>query len=356
MIIFIYGTTAEAIKIAPVARRLEKRGIPYESWLTHQHTDSLRKVLPELGLAAPTRIIADGRRGKPLKSSRDVLFWMWDVAAWMLRNIRATRKALPPRSIVVVHGDTITTVLGAFIARLLKVPSAHIEAGLRSGNWRHPFPEELDRRIVGKLARIHYTPSEDATKNLSKSANVVFTHGNTAIDAVLDQGPSAASDEAPFGVVLLHRFEFISNPQLVTSTFATLVADSPVPLRLITDAYSEHGLLATLGTYDATRLVAQPKLSHDEFITLLKNAAFIVTDSGGIQAEAALLGVPTLVHRKTTEQSEGFGANIVLSEWDNERLSAFLRDHSSYRRPLGRPPVSPSDVIVDDLVARGYGA
>ena len=89
---------------------------------------------------------------------------------------------------------------------------------------------------------------------------------------------------------------------------------------------------------------------------LLKSARFIVTDSGGIQAEAALLGVPTLVHRKTTEQSEGLGENILLSEWDSARLSEFLRNFETYRRPVRRPTESPSDIIVDDLVARGYGS
>jgi UDP-N-acetylglucosamine 2-epimerase (non-hydrolysing) len=354
VIIFIFGTTAEAIKLAPIARRLEERGIPYESWLTLQHTDSLRKILRELGFQQPTRIIADGNKGQPIKSKLDVLAWLSTVARWIAKNTRPLRKSLPPGSIIVVHGDTLTTVIGAYVAKRLRIPSAHVEAGLRSGNWRHPFPEELDRRMVGRLATIHYTPSEEATEHLVNRKNVVHTHGNTVIDAVLDQGDAASPDAVPFGVVLLHRFEFISNPQLVDETFATLAAESPYPLRLIVDAYSAQGLQETIAKHGGDKLQAQPKLRHQQFVGLLRSAQFIITDSGGIQAEAALLGIPTLVHRMTTEQREGLGRNIVLSEWKRERLSEFLRDFANYRQEISRPVKSPSDTIVEDLVARGY--
>lgn len=355
MIIFIYGTTAEAIKIAPVARRLEARGIPYESWLTLQHTEALRTILPELGLNEPTRLIANGRKGQPLTSSLDVLAWLGSVAGWMLKNLRSIRRSLPSNSIVVVHGDTLTTVIGTVIAKRLGVPSAHIEAGLRSGNWRHPFPEELDRRIAGRLATIHYTPSEEATENLAAKKNVVFTNGNTVIDAVLDRGEDATAGEEPFGLVLLHRFEFVSNQQLVEETMRTLVEESPVPLRLVVDAYSEHGMTGVLAKYVGDKLRPQAKLRHQKFVGLLKTAKFIITDSGGIQAEAALLGIPTLVHRKTTEQREGVGENILLSNWSQATLAEFLHEHESYRYPVRRPAQSPSDIIVDDLVSRGYG-
>jgi len=356
MIVFIYGTTAEAIKIAPVARRLLARGIPFEQWLTMQHTDSLREILPTLGLPNADRIIANGRNGQPLKGIRDVPVWLAEVSRWMRNNVRTLRRELPKNTVIVVHGDTMTTVIGAWIARRLGVASAHIEAGLRSGNWRHPFPEELDRRIVGKLATIHYPPSQEAASHLAKKVNVVPTEGNTVIDAVLDQGDDATRTGEPFGVVLLHRFEFISNPQLVDDTVKTLVENSPIQLRLMLDAYSEGALAESLRTHDRGKFEPQPKLRHQQFIGLLRSAEFIVTDSGGIQAEAALLGVPTLIHRKATEQAEGVGRNIVLSEWRQERLAAFLRDYASYRSSQQLPTTSPSDVIVDDLVARGFAA
>jgi len=353
MIIFIYGTTAEAIKIAPVVRRLAAYGIPYEHWVTQQHTESLRKAIPELGFTPPDAVIANGYKGKPLKSPVHMISWIFDVMRWSLKNVRRIRKSLPEGSVVVVHGDTMTTVLGTFIGRRLKVPVAHIEAGLRSGNWRHPFPEELDRRIVGRFADIHYVPTEEAAQNLAKRTNVVLTHGNTAKDAVRDAaGDSAATVEA-YGLVLLHRFEFISNSALVTETLKTLDANSKLPLRLIVDAYSRDAIESTIDELGLTKFSVMPKLEHAQFVAVLRAASFVVTDSGGIQQEAAVFGIPTLVHRKVTESREGIGTSALLSGWDQRTVAGFLASAEEYRVVDLDPGASPSDIIVADLIERG---
>lgn len=355
MIVFIYGTTAEAIKIAPVARRLQAQGVPYQHWITQQHTEALRKAVPELGLTPPDRVIANGWRGKPLKSPLQMVGWAFDVVAWAARNLRSIRRELPPGSVVVVHGDTMTTVLGTFIGRRLRVPVAHIEAGLRSGNWRHPFPEELDRRIVGRFADIHYVPSQEAADNLAGRRNVVLTHGNTAKDAVRDA--AAAIHELPaddaFGLVLLHRYEFISNPSLVRETLKTLDSGTPIPLRLIVDQYSRAAIEQSIRELELRNFSIMTKLEHGQFVSVMKSARFIVTDSGGIQQEAAALGVPTLIHRVVTEGREGFGASAVLSGWDQRVVRDFLKSYDDYRRVDVVAGESPSDIIVADLRARG---
>lgn len=356
MIIFVYGTTAEAIKIAPVARRLEAQGVPYQQWITQQHTEALRKAIPELGLTPPDRVIANGWRGKPLKSPLQMVGWAFDVVAWSARNLRSIRRGLPDGSVVIVHGDTMTTVLGTFIGRRLRVPVAHVEAGLRSGNWRHPFPEELDRRIVGRFADIHYVPSQEAADNLAGKPNVVLTHGNTAKDAVKDAAASVAdtTDDAQFGLVLLHRYEFISNAALVRETLQTLDESTPIALRLIVDQYSRAAIEQTINELGLTNFTITTKLEHGQFVAMMKSARFIVTDSGGIQQEAAALGVPTLIHRVVTEGREGFGGSAVLSGWDQNVVREFLESYEGYRRTDVDEGASPSDIIVADLVARGF--
>ena len=229
----------------------------------------------------------------------------------------------------------------------------------RSGDWRHPFPEELDRRIVGRIADIHYAPSPEAAANLRARRNVVLTHGNTAKDAVRDVvGPATAAShdaaEEPYGLVLLHRYEFISNPGLVRETLRNLDRNSPLPLRIIVDSYSSAAIALVIEELGFERFTLMTKLEHSEFVAAMSGAEFIVTDSGGIQEEAAALGVPTLIHRKATERYDGLGTTAVLSGWDQPTLTRFLSAYQDYRRGEPGKDESPSDIIVADLVARGF--
>lgn len=355
MIIFCYGTTAEAIKVAPVMRRLSERGIPFEQWLTLQQSDRLLDALPGLGLPKPDRIIVNGRHGQPLTGLGDVLFWLSRIARWTVVNLSRARRKLGKNSIIIVHGDTMTSVVGAVLARMLGADCAHVEAGLRSGNWRHPFPEELDRRIVGRIAQIHYAPSPEAEAALLGRKNVVPTHGNTVIDAILDRASSQTTNTAtPYGIVLLHRFEFLNNSPLVARTLESLANSSPLKLLLVLDDHARHALREQLPDLDPTKFELRDKLSHALFVELITSASFVVTDSGGVQEETALLGIPTLVHRIATERSEGLGHNAVLSQWNVDTLTTFLRSYDGYRRPVSPPEESPSELIVEDLISRGY--
>jgi UDP-N-acetylglucosamine 2-epimerase (non-hydrolysing) len=355
MIVFIYGTTAEAIKLAPIARRLDARGIPYEQWVTQQHTAALRAAMVELGLPAPDAVIADGWRGRPLKSPWQMLGWTMDVAWWTVRNLRRKRKSVPAHSVVLVHGDTVTTVLGAIIGRLMGLPVGHVEAGLRSGDWRNPFPEELDRRIVGRLARFHYAPSEEAVSNLGGRKNVVFTNGNTVVDAVRDSVGELQEAGDPYGLVLLHRFEFISNPSLVEETLRTIQDVSPLPMRIIVDAYSRDAVTAGIRDWELTKFTVESKQDHAAFVNTLRNAAFVITDSGGVQEESSVFGIPTLIHRRATERSEGLGSSAVLSEWNMATVRSFLEGWEELQAPERDEGASPSDIVVADLVSRGFG-
>ncbi len=357
MIVFVYGTTAEAIKLAPVARRLEAQGVDYEQWLTLQQSDTVLRALPGLGLPAPDHVLANGRGGRPLAGPADVLVWLARIAAWVLRHGWSARRRLRRSgpSVLVVHGDTMTSVVGAALAKLLGVDCAHVEAGLRSGNWRHPFPEELDRRIVGRLADVHYAPSDAAAAVLAGRRAVVHTGANTVVDAVLDRAPSARpSPTDPYGLVLLHRFEFLTAAGLADRTLAALQQHAPHRMVVVADDQARHVLGSRLDALPADRFTVLDKVPHAEFTDLLAGASFVVTDSGGVQEEAALLGVPTLVHRKETERQDGLGENALLSGWDVDALERFLRSHADRRRSPKTLRTSPSDIVVKDLMTRAY--
>lgn len=355
MIVLIYGTTAEAIKLAPIMNRLSTAGVPYQQWVTLQQSSTVLDSIKHLGLPAPDEIIADGVHGRPLSSTPDTVRWLLTISGWVVRNRARLKLELGNKSIILVHGDTMTSVVGSIIAKLLRCKIGHVEAGLRSGSWRHPFPEELDRRIVGKLADVHYAPSEASVAALSGRPNVIFTHGNTSLDALAQRAKSSRTSEAaPYGLVLLHRFEFLNNPKLVQSTISTLNSESHLPLKIVADDHAKHIIEAEVGQLSNSQLTVLDKLSHADFVQLASHARFVVTDSGGVQEEMAFLGIPTLIHRKATERSDGLGRNVLLSGWSTVVLSEFLQNYESHRRPIQILEMSPSEIVVNDLRERGY--
>jgi UDP-N-acetylglucosamine 2-epimerase (non-hydrolysing) len=354
VIVFVYGTSAEAIKLSPLARRLETRGVEYEQWLTMFHGSSLKNSVKKLGFNESQEVIPNGNAGETIRSPFQTLRWIVACLSWILTNRGRLKKRLGKDSILIVHGDTLTTVLGALFAKILRLPSAHVEAGLRSGNWRHPFPEELDRIIAGALVSIHYAPTQESVKNLHGKPNVIYTYGNTVLDSVLDVEAENSKNQEKFGICLLHRFEFLGNPELVRETLELIAYKSTIPVRLYLDDYAGGIMGSTIDAISSNKLQPQKKLAYNQFILTLRQAEFVFTDSGGIQAECALLGIPTLIHRKATEQHDGVGENILLSGWDMAVAEKFLESHPNYRRPVKKPEVSPTEVIVNDLAQRGH--
>jgi UDP-N-acetylglucosamine 2-epimerase (non-hydrolysing) len=162
--------------------------------------------------------------------------------------------------------------------------------------------------------------------------------------------------DGPYGVVLLHRFELMQTADLAARTLAVLSRSSPVRLLLVADDHASHGMHDELAALNPGRVRVVPKQSHAVFSGLLAGASLVVTDSGGVQEEASLLGVPTLVHRRATERQDGLGRNVVLSGWDLGVLEQFLADPERHRHPPLELDVSPSDIVVEDLIRRGLAS
>lgn len=367
MIVFVFGTTGELIKLAPVMRRLGEAGEACYLISTHQQASQIAPMCEEFGVPQPDLVLWGGFRGSDLSKTWEIPFWLLLLTLRFLRHapqlfrlVRSQRT----RGFLIVHGDTMTTVVGALMGRLLHLSVAHIEAGLRSGDWRHPFPEELNRRIVARVADVHYAPSDAAADNLSGArGEVMGTGANTVLDS-LELVPDVApfDDERlnrlatpPFGLVSIHRFELLASEarlrellELVRAHAAgtpMLFIDHPV-----TAAKLESSGLAQL--FDDERFVRVPRLPYARFVNLLRRSDFLLTDSGGSQEECAYLGHPCLVHRRATERDEGLGANVVLSRFDLDAVRAFLDDPQRYRisNPIDFP--SPSALIVDDIRRR----
>ncbi|TXJ04145.1 MAG: hypothetical protein E6Q27_08820 [Aeromicrobium sp.] len=335
-------------------KRLRERGVPFEIWSTYQHTDILDRAIEFLEAPSPSFVFARGVKGQPIEKALQMVPWLLTCFRSLRRNRKRLRQRLGENPLVIVHGDTVTTVFGALAAKFLKVPSAHIEAGLRSGNLLRPFPEEIDRRIVGMLATTHFAPNAKAVETL-RGKDAVNTLRNTAVDGVLDTiSDRPAPIEKPYGLVLLHRFEFMQQPGFIKQTLEALDRTTPVPLYILTDVYSGGPITNALKAIGSDKISTIPKLTYPDFVNAMANAELVVTDSGGAQQELGLIGTPTLLHRQVTESPDGIGANILLSKWDLATVEQFMRTYETFRVPLVRPEHLPSEIIIDALVKRGY--
>jgi UDP-N-acetylglucosamine 2-epimerase (non-hydrolysing) len=358
VILVVYGTTGELIKLLPVLTLLRDQSYEFVQASTGQQVQQIPQLL-ELAELPPVDIwLARGSGGRDLRSNTDIPGWAATVAANFLRERSALRRRLrsgPGRPLVLVHGDTMTTVYGAMLGRLLGFPVAHIESGLRSFDLLHPFPEELNRRAAARLASILYAPGPWAASNLRRGT-VIDTGSNTIRDALamvaVDVEPPIELPDSEFGIASLHRFELLNDRSLLEATVA-LLRESGRPVLWIehpvtTAALAKHRLTELMGG----TIKPIPRLDFFAFVAVMRRTAFVITDSGGSQEETFYLDIPCLVHRKRTERREGLGETAVLSGYDAPTVRGFLANPAAHRRRSELPPSQPAKVIVEDLAAR----
>jgi UDP-N-acetylglucosamine 2-epimerase (non-hydrolysing) len=365
MIAVVYGTTGEVIKLAPLLRRLAERPGSALTVCTGQQIEQIPAMLRDFELPTPD-IWLRSETAKDLERLRNVPGWLLDVMRRFVRRKRGLERRLgagPGKPLLIVHGDTMTTLLGTLMGRRLRIPVAHVEAGMRSGEWRTPFPEEVVRRAVSKLVAVHFAPGPRAVANLRRErvgGNVVDTVDNTIRDSIeltsVDVPPGFDLPAEPFGLVSLHRFELLERPERLREVLTIvreasrrrpiLFVDHPVTASAVSRARCDH----LFG--DGFRRI--PRQKYSTFIAILKRSEFLVTDSGGSQEECAFLGIPCLIHRRVTEHDTGLGQSVVLSGLDLAVVRRFLDDPSRWRvppRPLER---SPTDTIVAYLEAQEH--
>lgn len=344
-LLIVFGTRPEAIKMAPVVQKLaDTPGFSVKVCVTAQHREMLDQVL-KLFSIAPDFDLDLMRPGQDLT----------DVTTRILLSVREILKA-ERFDRVLVHGDTTTTMATSLAAFYEKVPVGHVEAGLRTGNIYAPWPEEMNRKLVTQLSDLHFAPTESARNNLIKenveSESVIVT-GNTVIDA-LQQIVERIGDDAELDATLRSKFPEIDDERpmvLVTGhrreNFGTGFEQICTALKSIAEqsdaqvVYPVHlnpnvqePVNRILGSAKDVQLIAPQ--DYLPFVWLMKRAAIVVTDSGGIQEEAPSLGKPVLVMRETTERPEAVEAGTVrLVGTDADKICSetlrLLNDDEEYR-------------------------
>lgn len=341
-LLFVFGTRPEAIKLCPLIRELRSlEDFTVRICVTAQHRGMLDQVL-EAFEVTPDYDLNVMRPNQALAS----------LTARILEALEPVLTAAAP-DMVIVQGDTTTTLAAALAAFYRRIPAAHVEAGLRTGDPAHPFPEEINRVLTGRLAELHFAPTPRAAANLAAEgvpAARIHVTGNTGIDAVLyvRDALAAGTLTAPewpcfeqgrrLIVVTSHRRENFGAGFVREMRALARIAARP-DVQLIYPVHRNPNVLGPahemLGGRANIHLV-EP-LAYVPFVDLLRRAHFLITDSGGIQEEAPSLGKPVLVMREKTERPEAVEAGTVkLVGTDEERIVAeaarLLDDATEYQR------------------------
>lgn len=318
-VMFVIGTRPEAIKVAPVIRKfLDDDFFETIVVATGQHREILDQVLQffgvvpdeDLSLMVPNQTLSE-------------------LTAKALTGCNALLLKYQP-NLVVVQGDTSTAFAAGLAGFLNGVPVAHIEAGLRSGRMDSPFPEEANRVLLSRLARLHFAPTSGAAENLRGEGVSEGLHevGNTVVDALLlglqiikERGEDSfygRFDQIRFNrrlvLVTIHRRESFGEPLENICSAIVRIAEAHPDKELIYPVHPNPNVRKVvdrmLGGIENIKLL-EP-LEYSDFIWMMSKASLILTDSGGVQEEAPTLGIPVMVAREVTERSEGVDAGAAF--------------------------------------------
>ena len=316
-ILLIFGTRPEAIKLCPVIRSLREHPSRFQVkvCVTAQHREMLDQVLEAFDVR-PDHDLDLMLPGQTLFQSTS------RILAGLERVLADERPGM-----VIVQGDTTTTFCGALAAFYLHIPVAHVEAGLRTGDLRQPFPEEMNRVLTSHLANLHFAATEKAAENLRREGVApcsITVTGNTGIDAVLyvrdglEQGTlrgRAWTELDPFKkliVVTAHRREsFGSGFERICRALAE-IANRP-DVQVVYPVHPNPNVQGPVQRYlaDHPNIRLVEPMSYVPFVDLMRRAYLLITDSGGIQEEGPSLGKPILVLREKTERPEAVQAGTV---------------------------------------------
>ncbi len=324
----VFGTRPEAIKMAPLVKELKTRKeINTIVCVTAQHRQMLDQVLSVFDIT-PDYDLNIMQQGQTLG----------DVTTRALQGLEKVIKEVQP-DIVLVHGDTTTTFAGALAAFYNQVSIGHVEAGLRTWNKYSPYPEEMNRQMVGCMADMHFAPTEKSAQNLlneGKNKDNIYITGNTAIDAmsttVKDNYYHEVFDWIGNDRMILltaHRRENLGEPMYHIFKAIKRIVDEFSDVKVVYPIHMNPKVRnvanEVLGDCDKVKLI-EP-LEVVDFHNFQNKSYIILTDSGGIQEEAPSLGKPVLVLRDTTERPEGISAGTLkLAGTDEETIYKLTKE------------------------------
>lgn len=329
--IFI-GTIAELIKLFPIIKKMEKSKINFKIIASNQN-DILKSDLFSYIEKKEIIYISNVPRKQSVIS---LFFWFIKTlfSGYFKLKLELNKK---DNSIFIIHGDTISTLIGGILGKILKSKIFHIEAGLRSFNFLRPFPEELNRFIVSFLSDVSFCPNEWAVNNLIKRKSIkINTYNNTLIESLLFSKTINIENELlrnipeDFFICVIHRQENIYNKKLIIYLIKKITefAQQKKCIFILHEptkqVLKKYGLLKLLEENKNILIVG--RLPYLVFTKILEKSDFIITDGGSNQEEAYYLGKTCLLLRKETERIEGLNDNVIISRLKENKINEFFNN------------------------------
>ncbi|HET7098883.1 MAG TPA: UDP-N-acetylglucosamine 2-epimerase [Patescibacteria group bacterium] len=359
---FFIGTSAEFIKLAPVIKEFKRRNTKFKIITSGQNAINFDEFKSFTGKLVPNIEL-------PKKISKSSLFgfFIWTMKTFFLSLrlfIKELKKTKREDFYLIIHGDTISSLIGALVGKMVRVKIVQIESGLRSFNIFEPIPEEMCRLVISRIGSIFFAPNAWALNNLKKyKGEKISTGENTLIESCSWAiGKNNNSDYIKslknYYILFIHRQEHIYfNKDQTWNMIQTIMNNAPKKLNcvLVMHALTSKILSPTkLDELSQTNknLIILPKLPYVDFVNLIHNSEFIATDSCTSQEEAYYLGVPYLGLRNLTERVEGLNKNVVISKGNNKTMEKFLGSYKKYKKIRIKTNRKPSKIVVDYLINR----
>lgn len=356
---FFIGTEAELMKVYPVILKARKQG--YACFIISNGQNDISSS-PFLRIANDGKIDLDISKYKPLKRT------IPGYLKWIIRTIPYAMPKIKQfigkgdNKLLVVHGDTLSTAMGSFIARRLRIKYVHIESGLRSFNFLSPFPEEFDRLYSSKASEINFCPGSAYAEYADRAfkGKAVDTVYNTGIETLLDaiEKNKTSGFEIPYQgkyfMFMLHRQENLIHKSFIEKTVKEIAALSDKMHCIFIYHARTKEVMEEIGVFnllkDHPNVTTLSLQTYENFISLVDKSEFVITDGCGNQQEFYYMGKPYLIMRTEVEKnSEGLGWNAKVFANDFKNIGRFLDEYVEYTKPPVQASELPSDIILREL-------
>lgn len=358
MIHVLIGTKGQYIKMSPILQELNKRNINYNLVDTSVHKSITGTLIKTFNLQNPDYYI--GKRNKDPKNIHEMIGWFLKASIDGIVKKKEIWKG--QKGIVLLHGDTASTLLGVVLAKLSGIKIAHVESGYRSHDIFNPFPEEIIRKITAKFADVMFAADDETYNNLKKEkvkGEIINTQGNTLFDSIRyilnhNEYQNFQPPLSDYVLATIHRTENLYNKKRLKIAVKAIQMTSNDHKVYFVLYKSTQTILKKRGYLDELNKNKNIEMRYDyldypKFIKLISNSIFTIID-GGIQLETYFLDKPCLSLRKKTEIKDGLGENTCISNFDLNIISDFIKNYKKYRRKKEIDKSCPSKIIVDYLV------